>query len=1090
MLRKLFSLLLVSSFISIPSFSQDWVKKLQDPTVNFYDVQKSFNKFWEREEKKEKFKSFFTFRNKTEKENEGYVMYKRWEQHVEPRVFPSGDRSLLSKGSEEIEKLIVNPSQRSSRMVGGNWAPMGSFAVPANAGGAGRLNCVTFHPTNNNIMWVGAPAGGLWKTTDAGLTWSTNTDHLPTLGVNDIAIDATDTNIMYIGTGDQDASDTYGVGVLKSTDGGVTWNITGLNWTTNQGRSVGRVLINPNDHNMIFAASTSGIFRSLDAGVTWTKVLGSGNIKDLEFKPGDPSVIYAASSAGFYKSTNTGLSFFIVTSSSSGLPFSSTTNRAAIAVSPANPAYVYILYSATSDSGYKGLYLSTNSGTTFTLQSNSPNLLGYDYDGSDAGGNGWYTLSLAVSPFDPTEVVVGGVNIWKSNDAGMNWTCVAHWYGGGGLPYVHADIHSLVYRPDGSELFSANDGGLFISVDAGNSWQDKSDGMQIGQLYRLGNSVTNPNLVIQGWQDNGSNLYNTGAFERVIGGDGMECFIDWSDPSFMYGEYQNGGLQRSVDGGGSFSDIVNNITEPGEWITPWMQDPFDPQTIYAGFENVWKSTSRGTFWTKISTFNSSGLIALEVSKSNPLYIYASTSSTIYKTSDGGANWTTLTYPSVGATSITALEISTTNPNIVWMSRSGYVAGTKILKTIDGGATWTNISGTLPNIPANCVVNQTGTNDGVYVGTDLGVYYIDNDLTSWMPYSNGLPNVIVDELEIHYGTNKLRAATYGRGLWQSTIFDPLSNLPFANFVGDTLSGCPGFDVQFSDSTLNSPTAWNWTFPGGTPATSTLQNPIVTYNAPGVYENVKLIVTNTFGTDSITKYSYIAVSPGTQPTITLNKNDTICLGTSILLLSSNGSAHSWYPTLQTTYNISVAATSSHFVSVTDVFGCKLSSDTVDIYVAPLPPIPTITLSNDTLFSSFPTGNQWLNSGVIIAGATDSFYVLPWFGLTITLQQVDSITGCFSTSTAFVGVDELGENGINYSVYPNPSNGIVNLIFYSNFASDVNVELVDVIGRVVYSKKYDSFSGRQESIVDVSAFEKGVYLLSLRNSKGVVTKKLVVN
>lgn len=1089
MLRKSITLFAFAFCLPSISFSQDWVKKLQDPSVNFYDVQKSFNDYWKKEEKKEKFKSFFTFRNKTEKENEGYVMYKRWEQHIEPRVYPSGDRSLLKKGSEEIEKLIGNHANRSSMMIGGNWTPLGSFAVPTNAGGAGRLNCVAFHPTNSNIMWVGAPAGGLWKTTDGGSTWSTNTDHLPTLGVNDIAIDPTDTNIMYIGTGDQDASDTYGVGVLKSVDGGVTWNITGLNWLTNQGRNVGRVLINPNDHNMIFAASSLGVYKSIDAGANWIKVLTTGNIKDLEFKPGDPTVIYATSLNAIYKSTNTGASFTIIPFSA-GVSSVSIVNRVAIAVSPANPSYLYALYSASSDSGFRGLYLSTNSGATFTLQSDSPNLLGYDYDGSDGGGNGWYTLSLAVDPNDATEVIVGGVNMWKSSNSGVDWTCLSHWWGDGGYPYVHADIHSLAYNPSGTKMYSANDGGLFVSSDAGNSWVDKSDGLQIGQLYRLGNSVTNSNLIIQGWQDNGSNLYTAGAFDRVVGGDGMECFIDWSNPNYMYAEYQNGGLQGSTDGGADFDDIVNNINEPGEWITPWTQDPVNPQTIYAGFENVWKSTNRGNFWTKISTFNSSGLIVLEVSKSNPLYIYAATGSVIYKTIDGGANWTTVSYPTSGSASITALEISTTDPNIVWMTRSGYVNGVKVYKTINGGTSWTNLSGSLPNIPINCVVNQTGTNEGVYVGTDLGVYYIDNDLTSWMPYSNGLPNVIVDELEIHYGTNKLRAATYGRGLWESTIFDPLSNLPFANFAGDTLSGCPGFNVQFSDSTTNSPTSWNWSFPGGTPATSTLQNPVVTYNTPGTYNKVTLVVTNAFGTDSVTKLSYIAVSPLTTPTISLNKNDTICQGTSILLTASTGNTYLWYPTMQTAVTISTTVTSSHSVAVTDIFGCTKQSDTVDIFVAPLPAVPTITLSNDTLFSSYPTGNQWLNSGVIIPGATDSFYVLPWFGLTITLQQIDSVTGCFSTSAAFVGIDEIGENGIAYSVFPNPSNGIVNVNFQTNFASDVEIEITDVIGRSVYTKKYDSFNGRQESIVDISPFGKGVYLLSLRNSKGVVTKKLVVN
>lgn len=1088
MLRKLFSLLVVSPFLSLPSFSQDWVKKMQDPDVNFYDVQLSFNKYWEREEKKEKFKSFFTFRNKTEKENEGYVMYKRWEEHVGPRVYPSGDRNLITKGGEELQKLIQSHSYKGSMMIGGNWTPMGAFAVPTNDGGAGRLNCITFHPTNPNIIWVGAPAGGLWKTADGGLTWNTNTDNLPTLGVNAIAIDPSNTNIIYIGTGDQDAGDTYGVGVLKSIDGGATWNITGLNWITSQGRSIGRILINPDDNNMIFAASSSGVYKSIDAGAIWTKVLSTGGIKDMEFKPGDPSVVYAASGNGFYRSTNTGSSFLLV-SIGSGLPSASSVNRIAIGVSPANASYVYLLYSNVSDSGYKGLYLSTNSGTSFTLKSNSPNLLGYDYTGTDAGGNGWYTLSLDVAPYDATEVVVGGVNIWRSYDSGANWNCLSHWWGDGGLPYVHADIHNLAYRPDGSEIYAVCDGGIFVTADAGSSWQDKSGGLQIGEMYRLGNSVTNSNLVIQGWQDNGCNLYNTGSFDRVLGGDGMECFIDWSDPAFVYAEFQNGAIQGSTDGGGSFNDIIGTINEPGQWVTPWMQDPFDPQTIYAGYQNVWKSSDRGNSWTKISTFNSSGLTSLEVSRSNPLYIYAATASTIYKTINGGASWTTVSYPLPGSASITAIEVCTTDPNKIWMTRSGYISGIKVYKSIDGGGSWTNISGSLPNIPANCVVNQTGTSDGIYVGTDVGVYYIDNTLSSWMPYSNGLPNVIVDELEIHYGTNKLRAASFGRGLWQTTIFNPSSSLPFANFAGDTLSGCPGFDVQYSDSTTNSPIAWNWTFPGGTPASSILQNPVVTYTTPGAYNSVKLVVTNAFGTDSVTKYSYIAVSPGTQPTITLNKNDTICQGTSILLNASSGNSYLWYPTLQTVYSISTALTSSHCVTVTDIFGCSKTSDTVDIYVAPVPAVPTITLSNDTLYSSFATGNQWLNSGVIIPGATNSYYVLPWFGLTITLQQIDSITGCYSTSIAFVGIDELGENGISYSVYPNPSNGIVNLIFQSNFTSDVSIEITDIVGREVYDKKYNSFNGREENVIDLSTVGQGIYILTLRNTKGVVSKKIVV-
>ena len=1086
MLRKLLFLSLCYFFTDI-AVAQDWVKKMQDPSVNFYDVQKSFNKYWSKEEKKEKFKSFFTFRNKTEEENEGYVMYKRWENYVEPRVFPSGDRSVINNEGKELEKLISNHNYKNSMMIGGNWSSMGPSVIPSGGGGgAGRVNCISFHPTDPNTIFVGAPAGGLWKSIDGGSSWSTNTDNLPSLGVNAIAIDATNTNIMYIGTGDIESSNTYGIGVLKSIDAGVTWNITGLSWVTSQGRTVARILINPNDHNMIFAATSDGVFKSLDAGSTWTKVLTTGAIKDLEFKPGDPSIIYAASTNGFYKSTNTGATFLPVTSPL--FPVASSINRIALAVTPADPSYLYILYSSSSDSGFKGLYLSTDSGVSFTLQASAPNLLGYDWDGSDVGGNGWYTISVAASPLNPNEVIVGGVNIWKSLDAGSTWNSTSHWWGDHGLPYVHADIHDLVYRPDGSEFFAVCDGGVFKTTDGGNSFIDKSSGLTIGELYRLGNATTNPNMVAQGWQDNGCNLYSSGTWSRLIGGDGMETFIDWSTTNNMYGEYQNGAIQRSLDGGVTFTDILNDITESGQWITPWMQDPLTSQTLYAGYQNVWKSTDQGNNWTPISTFNSTGLTILKVSKSNPLYIYAATPSTIYKTVNGGTSWTVLSYPSSGGSSLSALEINSTNPDMIWITRSGYNLNDKVYKSIDGGATWTNLSGDLPNIPINCVVNQTGTNDGIYVGTDVGVYYIDNNLSSWMPYSNGLPNVIVDELEIQYTANKLRAASYGRGLWQTTIYDPSSGLPFANFVGDTLSGCPGFNVQFSDSTTNSPTSWSWRFPGGTPNASTLQNPVITYNTSGAYNNVTLVVTNALGTDSITKLSYIAVSPNSAPTVSLNKNDTICQGQSVFLTASAGNSYIWFPAHQTSSGIVVIATGTFSVQVTDVFGCVATSAPVDIYVEPLPLVPIIAISGDTLTSSSATGNQWYSSGIPIAGATNQTYVLPWFGLTITVRVTDSITGCYSTSSVFAGIDEIGTNGINYSVYPNPTNGETNLIIETAQESDIVVQMTDVIGKTVYSKKYNSFVGRQESEIDLSQYDKGVYFLSIKNDKGVATKKII--
>ena len=1084
--KKSFSLLLVLALAMPTINAQEWVTKMQDPSVNFYDVQQSFNNYWKKEERKEKFKTFFSLRKQTEKENDGYMLYKRWEAYTEPRVYPSGDRSLIQQGNEVMRDLMTSPAAKSNRQSAGNWQPLGAFAVPDNGGGAGRLNCVRFHPTNHNIIYVGAPSGGFWKTTNNGVTWTTSTDLLPTIGVSDIAVDPVNTNVIYIATGDADASDSYGVGVLKSTDGGQTWNITGLSSAPIQMRKVNRVLVNPTNHNMVIAGATNGIFKSIDAGATWTRVSQLTSIRDLEFKPGNSNIVYAvASSKSILRSTDAGNTFVAV---AAGLPTASAVERVALAVTPANPSVVYAVYSKSSTSGFYGLYRSTDSGLTFTQMSNAPNLIGYDWDGQDTGGAGWYTLSIAASPFNADDIVVGGVNIWQSQDAGVSWSIVAHWYGDHNLPYVHADIHDLIFAYDGA-IYAGCDGGIFKSNDDGASWTDKSDGMQIGEMYCLGTSATDPGKVVQGWQDNGCSMYDSGTWTRILGGDGMECFIDWSDPNYVYAEFQNGAIRASTDGGANFNDISGGITESGSWVTPWCQDPINSQTIYAAYSNMWKSTDRGNTWNTISSFNSSGLTTLAVAKSNHNYIYSSVGNVIHKTANGGTTWTQFSIPGNNG-SISYIAVSNTNPNIVWATVSGYNVGCKVYKSTDGGTTWTNLSLNLPNIPINCVVNQTGTADGVYIGTELGCYYFDNTRSSWMPFSNGLPNVVVDELEIQYSSNKLRAATFGRGLWETNIFNPASNTPYANFTADTLSGCPGFTAHFYDSTLHSPTSWLWRFPGGTPATSALQNPVVTYNTPGMYHNVTLVATNAIGTDSVTKLSYIAVSPNVQPTISFTGNDTICTGQHVTLVSSFANTFLWSPSSQANQQLIVTHTGAYSVTTTDIFNCTNTSAPVNIVVLQSPPTPTITLVGDTLFSSSPTNNQWYVNGNLSVGDTNQYYLITTGGNTYKVVVYDSLGFCFTSSSNFVGITELANIGIDFSLFPNPASGSSVLVLQSSTMDDVSVEITDVVGKTMYRKEFPQLIGRVETNIDLTVMAKGIYFLSIRNSKGKATQKLVVS
>jgi hypothetical protein len=196
MCKKLICLLFIINLLLSGSIvAQDWVAKLKDPSVNFYDVQQSFTTYWKQKERKDKIKIFFSFGQKIEEENESYILYKRWENFVYPRVYPSGDRSIIQQGTPTIQNLIVNHSSKRAMQAAGNWSPLGAFVVPSSGGGAGRLNCIRFHPNNQNVIYVGAPSGGLWKSSNGGISWTTHTDALPTLGVTDVAIDPTDPNI-------------------------------------------------------------------------------------------------------------------------------------------------------------------------------------------------------------------------------------------------------------------------------------------------------------------------------------------------------------------------------------------------------------------------------------------------------------------------------------------------------------------------------------------------------------------------------------------------------------------------------------------------------------------------------------------------------------------------------------------------------------------------------------------------------------------------------------------------------------------------------------------------------------------------------
>ena len=878
-LRITFYFFVISSFISFNSFSQEWVEMMKNPNVNFYETQTAFEAYWE---------------GKIIEKGKGHKVFKRWENYMEPRVYPSGDVTLPSQKYKNYKQWENDLAAAGiPKSINGNWTLIGPIGKPS-GGGAGRLNFIRFDPSNSNIIWVGTPNGGLWKTTNGGTTWATNTDQLAVIGSSDVAIDPSNSQIMYLATGDNDGTDTYSIGLLKSTDGGATWNTTGLTWTVTQGRTIGRVLVNPSNSQIILVFSSNGIYRSTNGGTSFTQVQTSSSFSDGEFKPGDPNTVYACGTS-FRKSTDGGATW----SSAVTLPLTGI-QRLSMAVTAGNNAYVYLLAANNTDSGFKGLMRSTNSGGTFTTQSTTPNILGFQ-NGSDAGGQGWYDLSIAASPTNPEEIITGGINQWKSTNGGSTWTMNSHWYGGYSKPYVHADVHDIQYLPgSGTTILSANDGGFFKTTNGGTTWTDLSSNLSIAQQYRFSLSTSSPNLILAGHQDNGTNRSSTSNISNwteVGGGDGMDCFIDRTNNNRQISSVYYGDYARTLTGGTNFSDI-NDPADDGEWVSPIKQDPVDANIAYAAgrtalykTSNIWASS---VTWTTMGTpqgTNSIREMAIAPSNNQVIYCLKTGSGGVSKSTNGGTTFASCANPTTSA-SPTWVAISNTDPNVVFVTYSGYSAANKVFKSTNGGTSWTNISSGLPNIPVNCVVYHNGAvgGDGIYIGTDIGVYYRDNSSNGWIEFSQGLPNTEVTDLEIYYATGRLRAATYGRGTWDSDLYTAVTSAPVASFTSNNQIICAGQSVQFTNTSAGQPNSFNWTFQGGTPATSTAENPTVTYATAGVYD-VSLTVSNANGQNSSSQTGYITVTSGISLPFSEGFTNTTFPPSGWTISNTAGSATTW-------------------------------------------------------------------------------------------------------------------------------------------------------------------------------------------------------
>jgi photosystem II stability/assembly factor-like uncharacterized protein len=804
----LLTLILVSANIVA---GQGWVKNLKttksQKELTLFDYKKAFTEYWAKYNVKN---GNYLKSGKVEKAP-GWKLYKRWEYYWESRVNNSTGAFPKTTTALEIQKFKAN-NKSTKLKAGGNWTNLGTNSSDGGYAGIGRINCIAFHPSDNNTFWVGAPSGGIWKTSDGGASWTVLSDKNPVLGVSAIAVspDYSSDNTLYIATGDRDGgsswslgggnyNDNNSVGILKSTDGGSTWNTTGLSIAVDITKLIGDLLIHPDDPTILYAGAYDGIYKTTNSGDNWTKVHNTGEyVIDLEFKPGDPNTIYACTKDRWgyepeiFRTVNGGTDWTLEHT------FGTSDTRVELAVSGySGTAGDNVVYAAVAneDGGLTGIYKSTDSGDSFSqvFDGSTKYLFGYYSDGTgDANtGQGNYDIVLAVKPDDVNTVFVGGVNTWKSTNGGVDWTINNMWTSNGtynpdGAPEVHADKHCMVYQ-NATSLFEGNDGGIYKTTNGGTSWTDLSDGLVISQIYRIGVSAQNEGSILNGLQDNGTKFlrHSSGDWDDVKGGDGMECIIDYSDENYQYATYVNGQITRTPVAWTDWTqevDINENIGTgdlEGAWVTPYIIDPANHNTLYVGYEDVWKTTDKGDSFIKISTMSTTdNLRSMAIAPSDNQTLYVADPSTIWVTTNGGTNWNDITGTlPTGTNNITYIAVHATNPQIVWVTMGGYNSS-KVFKSTNGGTSWTDISAGLPSIPIFTIVQdkEITDNDFLYVGTDVGVYYkYGND--NWIEFNDGLPNVMVTELEIFYAidhnNSKLRAATFGRGLWETPLLNAVN-----------------------------------------------------------------------------------------------------------------------------------------------------------------------------------------------------------------------------------------------------------------------------------------------------------------------------
>ncbi len=832
----------------------------------------------------------------------GSIAFRRFEKTLEKRVdfldaylaylkqraFPNDrvDWSAYSRGIGQRERMpkpvkagigvmaSPPPASDSWEFVG----PRNMLSTKSFGGGpgyiSGRVNAVAFGNSDGtsatvNKMYLGSSSGGVWKSTDAGTTWKPVSDFLPTLNISALAVDPTDDEIVYAGTGDFHGFEGHAAGVMKSTDGGNTWIQLGKNDFGTV--PISKIIVDPDRPEWITVTTGRGsaqgfIWRSVDGGATWAHAFGVGTTwygMAVSANVGTEEVpnrhYYAVGRRAIAVSFNSGQTW-----SSRAIPTTMNLRSTSdIAVAPLFPDWLYVL-----DTAEEKIFLSPDAGFSwFDITGNFPD---------DGWGQAWYDYHIASSSSFVDDIIyVGLIDLVQSPNTGGSWRSIGLAYTGD--DQTHVDQHSFAISPANPNVsIFGNDGGVYglnftPSVDEWSFSTSMNKTLGVTQFYRAAYHPSDPNKMLGGTQDNSTPalINDVNNWNNVAFGDGGFCEINPIKPNIQYATSQFLRIYRTQDEWQTLDEITPFVFDPVGFIAPIALDPGKPHLLYAGTNYLYKWNDNQFTWfgplgnKQLSEFGVVNYIAVAPGDSNRIYT-GSTEGEIFMTTDSGGTWRRINRAPFPARTVTSIAVQPGNKNNILVTVGGTGAGHvfRCTNTTAVPPVWQDITGkdagALPDVSTNSIaIDIKDPVSTYYVGSDLGVFYTNNGGTSWVNFTApmGLPNVQVNDVKTIPGTGMLNAATYGRGIWRIRVANPIAYVKSIVLVPTTVKGGKVVTVTLSLKvpapaggqivTLSTDKPGAMTLPPSVTIAGGLATKVFTFSTKATSTNVTALITATTG-----------------------------------------------------------------------------------------------------------------------------------------------------------------------------------------------------------------------------------------------------